>query len=285
VPRAEPPPVSGRDWFNAGTRRLAEGKLNDAETSFQAALAEQEASVQPVALYNLGHVRFAQGVEELKKSSATGATAPRTKAVTSQAENAIRQATEALASRDMQQMVAAYERGRGSRKELRDVIKAIRRALELHGGTLRRWERSLGDFKGAVELNPADTNALHNVEVVERAIAKLVDSIRELRQMMAGLGQPKRELDERMKQLKGQIPEPLMPPGAAGEEEEEGEKGRSDEPKEGQQEGPQREGQERGLSPEEALWLLEGFRLDGERRLPMGQGAAGEPKTRGGKTW
>jgi tetratricopeptide (TPR) repeat protein len=283
--KAEPAPVSSRDFFNAGTRRLGEGKWNEAETFLQSALAKQDEPVQAVSLYNLGHVRFAQGVEELKKSLAAGPTARRGSVATALAEQTVAQATEALASRELQRMVAAYQQGRGTRKELREAIKVVRRALELHGAALRRWQRSLGDFRSALELHPADTNAQHNAEVVERSIAKLVDSIQELQQMMMGMGQAKRELDQRMKQLKGQIPEPMMPPGAAGDEEEEEEHGRSDEPKEGQKEGPQRDGQEMTLSREEAGWLLEGFKLDGERRLPMGQGDPAEPKDRKGKTW
>ena len=282
--RREPPPVSGRDLFNAGTRRLGEGKLNEAESLLQTALARQDASVQAIALYNLGQVRFAQGAEELKKSLAAGPTARRGSVATALAEQAVARATDALASRDVQRIVAAYQQGRGTRKELREAIKAVRRALELHGATLRRWQRSLGDFKSALELQSKDTDARHNAEVVERSIAKLVDSIQELQQMMMGMGQVKRELDQRMQQMKGQIPEPLMPPGAPGDDEEE-ENGRSDEPKEGEKEGPQREGQELTLSREEAGWLLEGFRLDGERRLPMGQGDTAEPKDRKGKTW
>jgi hypothetical protein len=283
--KPEPPPVSGRDFFNTGTRRLAEGKYNEAETLLQAALAKQDDALQALSLYNLGHVRFAQGAEELKKSLAAGPPARRGRTATTLAEQALSQASEALASRDMHKMLAAYERGRGVRKELREAIKAVRRALEVQGSALRRWQRSLGDFKGAAELNPADTNAQCNVEVVERSMAKLVDRIQELQQIMNALGQPKRELDQRMKQLKEQSPEPLMPPGAAGEEEDE-EGGRSKEPKEElQKEGPQREGQEMKLSPEEAGWLLEGFRLDGERRLPMGQKDTAEPKERKGKTW
>ncbi len=282
--KPEPPPISARDFFNAGTRRLAERKWNEAETHLQAALAKQDESVQARSLYNLGHVRFAQGLEELKKSLAAGPTARRGALAKAQAERAVVEATDALASGDVHKMVAAYQRGRGARKELRDATKVVQRALELHGAALRRWQRSLGDFKSAAELNPADTNAQHNAEVVERSIARLVDSIQELQQMMMGMGEPKRELDQRMKQLKGQIPEPMMPPGAAGEDEEE-EEGRSREPKEGEKEGPQREGKETGLSPEEAAWLLEGFKLDGERRLPMGHSATGEPKDRKGRTW
>ena len=43
----EKPPVTSKDFFNAGTRRLREGKLREAEASLQAALAKQDERVQP----------------------------------------------------------------------------------------------------------------------------------------------------------------------------------------------------------------------------------------------
>jgi tetratricopeptide (TPR) repeat protein len=278
----EKPPVTSRDFFNAGTRRLHEGKLREAEASLQAALARQDERVQPPTLYNLGHVRFAQGVEELKKSLAAGPTAARARAANQRGDQAIRLAADALANQEMQKMVAAYLNGRGARKELRAANEAVRRALEIHGAALRKWQRALGDFQSAEELKPADTNAQHNAAIVERAIAKLVDSIREMQQAAMGMGERSQQLGEQMKQLKGQIPAPHMPPGAAGDEEEEG---RPWQPKEGEQEGPSKDGEEISLSPEEAGWLLEGFRLDGERRLPMGQGEQGQPKNRAGRNW
>ena len=39
------------------------------------------------------------------------------------------------------------------------------------------------------------------------------------------------------------------------------------------------------LSPEQAGWLLEAYRLDSERRMPMGQGQPAEPKDRSRPTW
>ena len=39
------------------------------------------------------------------------------------------------------------------------------------------------------------------------------------------------------------------------------------------------------LSPEQAGWLLDAYKLDSERRLPMGQGPAAEPKDRSRPTW
>src|SRR3954451_16866539 len=63
----EPAPSTPREFFNAGTRRLREGKLREAEAFLESALNSQIQNLQPSALYNLGEVRFNQGIEELKK--------------------------------------------------------------------------------------------------------------------------------------------------------------------------------------------------------------------------
>src|SRR4051812_30958137 len=57
-------PSTPRELFNSGTKQLRSGKLREAEASFESALASQKPVVQPVALYNLGHVRFKQGIEQ-----------------------------------------------------------------------------------------------------------------------------------------------------------------------------------------------------------------------------
>src|SRR6266478_4260673 len=56
-----------RELFNAGAQNLGAGKLAEAETFLERALASQDERLQPATLYNLGHVRFGQGIEELKK--------------------------------------------------------------------------------------------------------------------------------------------------------------------------------------------------------------------------
>src|SRR5215471_1348533 len=58
-----PPPSTPREFFNAGTQELRDGKLREAEASLETALASQNSSLQPPALYNLGWVRFVQGAE------------------------------------------------------------------------------------------------------------------------------------------------------------------------------------------------------------------------------
>jgi len=119
---------------------------------------------------------------------------------------------------------------------------------------------------------------------VDRWIAELVDTLRELEQLANAMDNQKRDLGDKMKQLKGRLPAQDMPPGAAGDDEDEDEDQPMG-PQPGQKEGPTREGEELTLSPEQAGWLLEGFRLDAERRLPMGPNQQAEPRNRNRPTW
>lgn len=283
-----PPPKTAREFYNLGTQQLRAGKLAEAEAAFQGALARQDDAIRPVALYNAGHVRFAQGREELKKSPAARGTVGQGVSATEGAEDASRSAESALASEDVQKMVAAYLRGRGARKELRGALSAVQRAMEAHVKTLLKWRRSLGDFQSAVELNPADTNAVHNAEVVERAIAELVDQLRQMQKMaMSGLG-AKARLDGLMDKLKGKLPKGQIPPGAEGDDGEEPEPGgMSLEEIRDLVEGASKDGREMevSLSPEEASSLLDGFKLGGNRRLPMGEGNKADPKDRKRRNW
>ena len=148
--------------------------------------------------------------------------------------------------------------------------------------TLLKWRRSLGDFQSAAELNPADTNATRNAEFVERGIAKLVDSLREMQQMAKPMAGEQSKLNELLQQLKGKIPAPNMPPGAAGEDGDEETPEALSGLKENQTEGGKE--MEMPLSPDEAARLLDGVQTDG-RLLPMGQGEEGKPKDRKGRTW
>jgi tetratricopeptide (TPR) repeat protein len=284
TPAPEPaPPSTPREFYNAGARQLRTGKLREAEASLESVLASRDECLQAPALYNLGLVRFGQGVEQLKKGPQAKPTVERGQSAARQADAAIRQANEALGGNDVDKMVAAYMRGRGTRKELKAATEAVRRALQVHGAVLAKWERSSGDFKSASELNSADLDARRNAKVVDRCIAKLVDSLREMQQCMNGMCDKGKQLSEALKKLKGRIPAPDMPPGAAGDDEEDEDQPLG--PKPGQEEGPSKDGKEMPLSPEQAGWLLDAYKLDSERRLPMGQGPAAEPKDRSRPTW
>jgi len=287
-PAPAPMPLTARGLYNAGSRQLQAGKLGDAEALLESSLDQQEDLVQPAALFNLGHVRFAQGAEALKKSPS--GVAPQSRRVTEAGDEGIQKATEALASNDVAQMVAAYWTGRGARQEMRAATDAVRRAMEAHGKTLAKWRQSLNDFRSAAELRPLDTNAVRNAEIVAQAIARLVDSMREMQQSAAGLSGRQTELKGLLAQLKGRIPAPSSTPGAQGEDGEDGEGG--DQPLPESLSGLEERngsggGLELNLSPEKAGELLNTLQADG-KPLPLGQDGKsemGKPRDRSQRVW
>jgi len=276
-------PNTPREFYNAGTEQLRAGRLREAEAFLESAMASQRESLQVPALYNLGHVRFGQGIEVLKKSPPAGPTLDRGRAATQRADDALRALDDALGGNDVQKLVSAYMRGRGARKELKAATEAVRRALTVHGAALARWQRASGDFKSVLELQQPDADSEHNAEVVDRCIAKLVDSLREMQACANGMGDKNNQLGDKLKECKGRIPGKDMPPGAAGDDEEDEEFPFG--PKPGQEEAASKDGEEMTLSQEQAGWVLDGFKLDGERRLPMGQGEQAQPKDRNRPTW
>ena len=279
-------PVTARDFYNAGTKLLAGKKFADAERMFQSALAAQDERVQPPTLFNLGHTRFADGAELLKKGPDAQKVAARGNAVLAAGDHAIGAAGAALAENNLDKMIAAYLEGRGVRHELREAEKAVQAAMETYGKTLLKWQRAADDFKGAAELNPHDTNATHNAEIVERGIAKLVDSLRQMQQRAGMMGKQKQDLGKLLSKLKGQIPAPNAPPGAAGDDEED-EQGRKPDSLAGQKENAGREGEQMQapLSPERAGQILDGLSLDGTRRLSMSDKQGTPPKEKNGRNW
>ena len=281
-----PAPVTARDFYNAGTKLLAGTNFSGAEQMFQSALAAQDERVQPLALFNLGHTRFAQGVGLYKKGPDFQKVAARGNAVLAAGEHALDAGEAALAENNLEKMTAAYLEGRGVRHALRDAEKAVQFAMEIYGKTLAAWQRAADDFHGAAELNPNDTNATHNAKLVERDIAALVDSLRKIQAMMDAMGKQRADLGKMLSKLKGQIPAPNAPPGAAGDDDEE-DQGVQPESLTGKKENAGREGDQLPalLSPDQAGQILDGISIDGGRRLPMGDKPGTPPKEKTGRNW
>lgn len=278
------PEVSVRKTFQQGTEELRQGKLAEAEALLESILTAQDESVQAPALYNLAHARFALGQEELKKSEKAGPMAARGRATTMEGEAVLTDGRDALQGNDVRRLVNSYMQGRGLLKDLRGSIKAVQKALQQYGNALTRWERASGDWKSAFELDPKNKDAQHNADVADQHIAKLIDSIRDLQQALAAMQGNRDQLKDMMEQMRGRIPKENMPPGAPGEDEEEDDQG-GRLPPPGQQEPPGREGQERPVSPDEAGWILDGFKPGEDRQLPMGEGQPTPPRDRNRPTW
>src|SRR5207244_2091325 len=129
-------PATAREFYNEGTRYFAQTNLWRAEYNFERALGVQDERMQPPALYNLGHIRFTEGAEELKKGPPGKKTASVGKAVLDETDDAIKSLDQALgpapapggaadpSSDDtIKQLVASYLKGRGARKDLRAATK------------------------------------------------------------------------------------------------------------------------------------------------------------------
>src|SRR5947208_10512772 len=110
------PPAAPREFFNAGTRELRAGKLREAEALLESALSSQNERLQTPALYNLGHVRFSQGVEELKKGPSAASTAARSQLASAEGEAEIQAIDNALASNEVEKLVPPYLHGRVKRR-------------------------------------------------------------------------------------------------------------------------------------------------------------------------
>ncbi len=275
-------PRTPRELFNAGTENLRDKHFNEAESYLESVLASQTQQFEPPALYNLGHVRFSQGAEALKKTPPAAATLDSAQSAAQGGAEAIHSVDEALASEEIQKLVAAYMNGRGRQRQMKAATEAVKQALQQHAVALNKWERSSSDFKSSLELNQADADARDNADLVDRNIAKLIDSIQRMQKMLEMLGQQSKTLGEKLKKLKGKIPGKDMPPGASGDDDED------DFPfgkEPGQKEGETKDGKEANMTPEQAGWLLESFKLDSERKLPMGPGKPGQPKDRTRPTW
>jgi len=270
--------ASPQEMYNSGTRQLRAGKLAEAEALLQNTVASQDMRVQPLALYNLGCVRVAQGVEILKKSNDPRGTAAQADNLTGQAGDASRQIDAAIASQNMQNMVMAYLRGGGVRREITDATKAVRQALESQQAVLAKWQRAAGDFRSAAELQSKDTDAPFNAAATERAIAALIDKLNHLQQSAMRM----KAAGKQLKQLKGMIPAPNMPPGAPGDEDDD-----EDMPgmKPGEQEGAGKTGEEIKISAQEAEQILNGYKLKGDHGLPYGKDGTATPKNFSGKNW
>lgn len=286
------PTLTPRQIYNEGTQKLRTGKFRDAESSLQNAVGSQDERVQSVSLYNLGHARYQEGAEQLKKQSGDNSTA---RAASDHAvvggESAFHGAEAALEGDDLTEIVAAYYRGRGARKELKAAREAVKHAVEQYGAILTKWRRARGDFASAHELRQSDADAQANAQMMDESIARLVDLQQMMMQSMAGMNQQRSELRTKMQALKKRMPQGMQGDmkGHEGDDddEDEGKNGKQkQEPKPGEREPESRDGSPRVLTQEEAMRLLGMFKLDSEHKLPIGMGDTAEPpKDRKVRDW
>jgi hypothetical protein len=290
-------PVTARDFYNAGTELLAAKKYADAERMFQSSLAEQDERIQPVALYNLGYARFADGMELLKKGPDAQKLSPRGNAALVTGDQVLHAGESALAENNLEKMISAYIDGKRMRHELRNTEKIVQAAIDAYGKVLAEWQRAADDFSSAKELNSgnsttdpviADEKASLSKRLVEREIAKLIDQLRRMQEMLGAMGKQRQDLGKMLSKLKGQIPVPDAPPGGSGDGDEDDDgSGVQPDSLRGKEENAGRDGQQMQipLSPDQAGQILDGIPLDGSRRLPMTDQQGAKSKDKNGRNW
>ncbi len=264
---------SPRSLYNSGLQKMRDGDLKEAESLLRNAAALGEENVVTPALYNLGHVRFSQGKETLKGEGNRQQLLDTAGAATALAEEVLRsKKTIAEQSEDVQDIVEAYLEARAARKQLRASRDANTRALELLGTALEKWRRSVGDFRSAAELQPVDTDAPFNADVVERHIEELLKHKEQLEKQAAEVEKMREELKKMMGKLRSKIPPEMMQEGDGEEEDEESEeeKGKNPKDKAGEKQ-EQRIGGEREISPEMSKWLKESLKQRTMNINPNGQ--------------
>ena len=278
---------SARELYNDGAHKLTEGRLGEAESYLQSAVASQDDQVQPAALYDLGFTRFQLGVNELTNAPEPRALESQSSYAGQSGASALHEIDDALAGNDLQAMVAAYLRGRGARKELKNAITAVQHAMDTYGIVLAKWRRASGDFHSTVELQPKDSDAQTNADLTDRYIAKLVDRFQMMMSRRSGMEQQREELRKKMGMLKGRFPDQTGPPmlGDDGDDDEDG-KTPPRQPKAGDEEGPAKNGQEIQLTLEEARRLLGLLQLDTGRQLYLNNpGDDAKPRDPKARDW
>ena len=278
-----------RELYNEGVSRLGKGELRDAEMALRKAAGADVEAVQPLALYNLGYVRFLQGEETLKGEGNRQQLLDSSAAACTVAEEAIRNGSRALESEELQAIISAYMDARAARKDLRFSRDETSRTMGLIGSTLERWRRSVGDFHSAVELDASNGDAKTNAEVVERKIAELLQFKKELEEKSEQVAEEREKVKEMMKKMRGKIPKEMQRESDEEEDDEDDEK--KDEPKPGEKQ-QQRIGTDREVSPDMARWLKETMK---RRTMSLGTKQEGEgfkpteeqrkPQQRKGRNW
>jgi hypothetical protein len=278
--------VSPREAYNQGTQALKKGYLRESENWLLRATGSQRETIQPPALYNLGHVRFKQGQELLKGESERQQVHERAASATEDGADAISNADRALKGNDLMAILEAYMNGRATRKQLRLANEDVQRALELYGSVLVRWRRSVGDFRSSDELR-SNADARDNASTVQRHIEELLKHKDEFEQQKQALSSMRSDLKQKLQALKGKIPKEMMQPGQGDDDEEDDEdEGDQPKPESGFEDRGSKEGDKRGITPEIAQQILEALGINGDRKLPLGgDDEQSKPRPGRGKDW
>jgi Ca-activated chloride channel family protein len=275
------PSGSARTLFNLGTSRLLAGQWREAENVLNAAVNANDPSIQPLALYNLGHVRFHAGQEMLKN-------VPHSDDLEAQGDQAIqaagpvvKAADTALAGGDLRAAASAYRSVNSSLRSLKKLLDTIQGAVDSDGAALQRWQRAADDFRGAAELRAGYGRAETNAGFMDQHVADLTGERWRLQEIQTAVESQRAELQKRFDALKR-----MLPPEATRNEQGENSDAKSPDEKSPTQEQPNpgEQGKEMVLTPEEAMRLLSSLKLDASHQYSA-QNLPDERNQHVGRSW
>jgi len=306
APADELAKLDARELHNRGTRRLAEGDLAGAEEALRASLGRDVDALRPPALHNLGHVRFGKGKAALGGKTAGDVTElsiarsylEAADADISDMKDQIELLDKAKAEGrepDYVPATTALGGGIGTFRTIRKLIPKEEAMVVKRAGVLATWTRSLGDFRGAHELDAADAQAKANADAIEELLRALRRETNALEETIEAQRRKLEELRAVIQELIKRIPDDKLPQDAEGEEEDDENflppERQKQKPKPGP--GDQKKGkpgEEQKMTEQEARGSLEGLKNEFGRKMPAGNqdgkgGDGGKPAGKKGKDY
>lgn len=296
--------LDARELHNRGTQRLAEGDLAGAEEALRASLGRDVDGLRPPALHNLGHVRFGKGKAVLGGKTAGDVTElsiarsylEAADADISDMKDQIELLDKAKAEGREPDYVPATTALGGGMNTFRTIKKLIPKEEAMvakRAGVLAVWTRSLGDFRGAHELDAADAQAKANADAIEELLRALRRETNALEEAIEAQRKKLEELRATIQELVKRIPDDKLPPETEGEgdddenflpPERQKPKQGSGDPKKG------KPGEEKKMTEQEARGSLEGLKNEFGRKMPAGSqdgkgGNGGKPNDKKGKDY
>jgi len=296
--------LDARELHNRGTQRLAEGDLAGAEDALRASLGRDVDPLRPPALHNLGHVRFGKGKNVLGGKTAGDVTElsiarsylEAADADISDMKDQIELLDKAKAEGrepDYVPATAALGGGINTFRTIKKLIPKEEAMVTKRIGVVAAWTRSVGDFRGAHELDAADGQAKANADAIEELLRALRRETNALEEAIEAQRKKLEELRAVIQELVKRIPDDKLPQNAEGDEEDDEnflpperqkpKSGKGD-PKEG------KPGEEQKMTEQEARGSLEGLKNEFGRKMPAGNqdnkgGKGGKPADKKGKDY
>lgn len=274
-------PTSSRALFNLGASNLQNGHWREAENALNAAVNANEPEIQPLALFNLGHIRFHAGQELLKGvAHSEDLEAQGDKAIEAAAP-VVKSADAALAGDDLRAAALAYRSVNSTLRSLKKLLDTIKGSMDTCRTALERWQRAGDDFRSAAELRVNYERAQTNAMIMDQHVAELTGERWKLQEIQEAVETQRAELQKRFDALKKKLP-PEATKNEQGEESDS--KSPSENPKPEEQPNKGDQGKEMVLTPEEAMRLLSSLKLDLSRQYSA-QNMPDDQKKNVGRSW